>query len=68
MYANTNLNATLKYTINKTMMRVELPTPLKPGQQFIFKIDWNYFISNRWDILNANEHESRRRNVVPYVY
>jgi hypothetical protein len=34
----------LKYTINKTMMRVELPQTLKPGQQFIFKIDWNYFI------------------------
>ncbi|MBC7867321.1 MAG: M1 family metallopeptidase, partial [Gloeobacteraceae cyanobacterium ES-bin-316] len=37
----------LKYTINKTMMRVELPTALKPGQQFIFKIEWNYNISNR---------------------
>ncbi len=35
----------LKYTINKTMMRIELPQPLKPGQQFIFKIDWNYNIS-----------------------
>lgn len=37
----------LKYTINKTMMRVELPQPLKPGQQFIFKIDWNYNIIER---------------------
>ena len=27
---------TLKYTINKTMMRVELPAPLKPGQKFVF--------------------------------
>lgn len=43
----TALGAPLKYTINKTMMRIELPTPLKPGQQFIFKIDWNYFISDR---------------------
>jgi hypothetical protein len=34
----------LKYTINKTMMRVELPMPLKPGQQFMFRIDWNYNI------------------------
>ncbi|MBC7934905.1 MAG: M1 family metallopeptidase [Rhizobacter sp.] len=41
------LGVALKYTINKTMMRVELPTPLKPGQQFVFKIDWNYFISDR---------------------
>ncbi|RYY50817.1 MAG: M1 family peptidase [Chitinophagaceae bacterium] len=44
----TNATGTpLKYTINKTMMRVELPAPLKPGQQFVFKIDWNYFISDR---------------------
>jgi hypothetical protein len=37
----------LKYTINKTMMRVELPQALKPGQQFVFKIDWNYNIIER---------------------
>ena len=37
----------LKYTVNKTMMRVELPAILKPGQKFVFKIDWYYNISNR---------------------
>jgi hypothetical protein len=37
----------LKYTINKTMMRVELPAVLKPGQKFIFKIDWNYYLVDR---------------------
>ncbi len=37
----------LKYTINKTMMRVELPAVLKPGQKFVFKVDWYYNISNR---------------------
>jgi hypothetical protein len=37
----------LHYTVNKTMMRVELPTPLKPGQKFVFKVDWNYKISDR---------------------
>ncbi len=37
----------LQYTINKTMMRIELPAKLKPGQQFILKIDWNYSISDR---------------------
>ncbi len=40
----TALGATLKYTINKTMMRIELPQILKPGQQFAFNVDWNYFI------------------------
>ena len=43
----TALGSPLKYTINKTMMRVELPQVLKPGQQFIFKIDWNYNIIER---------------------
>ena len=28
-------------------MRVELPAALKPGQKFIFNIDWNYKISDR---------------------
>ncbi len=37
----------LKYTVNKTMMRVELPAVLKPGQKFIFKIDWYYNLPNR---------------------
>ncbi len=41
------LGSPLKYTINKTMMRIELPTVLKPGQQFAFKIDWNYNIIER---------------------
>ncbi|MFC5412050.1 M1 family metallopeptidase, partial [Larkinella bovis] len=35
----------LKYTINQTMMRIELPTPLKPGQNFVFGVDWNYNIT-----------------------
>lgn len=37
----------LRYTINKTMMRVELPAPLKAGQRFVFKLDWNYKIVDR---------------------
>jgi len=38
---------TLNYNINKTMMRVELPAPLKPGQKFVFNINWNYKIADR---------------------
>jgi len=41
------LGKPLRYTVNKTMMRVELPAVLKPGQKFIFRIDWNYHISDR---------------------
>jgi hypothetical protein len=37
----------LKYVINKTMMRVDLPQELKPGQKFVINIDWNYNIPDR---------------------
>jgi Peptidase family M1 domain len=37
----------LQYTINKTMMRVEMPQVLKPGQQMILKIEWYYNIVDR---------------------
>ncbi len=36
----------LKYVVVKTMMRVDLPTPLKPGQQTSFSVDWNYNIND----------------------
>ena len=37
----------LAYTINQTMMRVELPVQLKPGEKFAFRIKWNYRQVNR---------------------
>jgi len=37
----------LPYTINQTMMRVDLPKTLMPGEQVRLKIDWWYNISNR---------------------
>jgi hypothetical protein len=39
--------AKLTYTINKTMMRVDLPKPLKPKGTFAFSIDWNYNINDQ---------------------
>ncbi len=45
------LGKPLNYVINKTMMKVDLPTPLKPGQKFAFKLDWNYKLANRGDFL-----------------
>jgi hypothetical protein len=51
------LGKPLHYTINKTMMRVELPTPLKPGQKFIFKIDWNYKITDRKTVGGRGGYE-----------
>jgi hypothetical protein len=37
----------LSYTVNQTMMRVEMPIPLKPGQKFVFKCNWNYKIPDK---------------------
>ncbi len=39
------LGAKLKFTVNQTMMRIDLPTALAPGQSFVFNIDWNYLIT-----------------------
>ncbi len=32
----------LQYIINHTMMRVDLPVPMKTGEKFVFSVDWNY--------------------------
>ena len=37
----------LPYTIVNTMMRVDLPTPLKAGETYSFTIKWHYTINNR---------------------
>ncbi len=41
----------LKYTLNKTMMKIDLPTALKPNTSFVFKIDWSYKMADRRDFL-----------------
>ncbi|MEM0994857.1 MAG: M1 family metallopeptidase [Bacteroidota bacterium] len=45
----------LNYTINKTMMRIELPTPLEEGDKFAFRVDWKYNLveKNNPKIRNA---------------
>ena len=37
----------LPYTINKTMMRIDLPQPLKPGARVSFSVAWNYNINEQ---------------------
>ena len=36
----------MKYTVNQTMMRIDLPTPLKSGGKISFSIKWWYNINN----------------------
>ena len=42
-----NINGNpISYTLNRTMMRINLPQPLSPGGVFEFNIKWNYLINN----------------------
>ena len=47
----------LSYSINKTMMRVDLPLVLKHGQRFVLKIDWYYNITNRMEYGGRGGYE-----------
>ncbi|MFT4533291.1 MAG: hypothetical protein ACJA1A_000744 [Saprospiraceae bacterium] len=42
----TSSNQAMSYTINKTMMRIDLPKPLKAGDKTSFNIKWWYNINN----------------------
>ena len=37
----------ISYTINRTMMRVDITEPLKPGENVTFSVDWYYNINDR---------------------
>ena len=45
-YVKNDDNSDLSYSINQTMMRINLPKPLAPGSVFKFKIKWNYNIND----------------------
>jgi len=47
----------LKHSINKTMMRIDLPSDLKPGAQFSFKVKWWYNINDRMAIGGRSGYE-----------
>jgi hypothetical protein len=46
-YVRDGAGKALPYTVNKTMMRIDLPQTLKPGGTFVFKIKWWYNINDR---------------------
>ena len=37
----------LKYFTNKTMLRIDLDKPMKPGEKIVLNIDWHYKIPER---------------------
>jgi hypothetical protein len=40
----------LAHTVNFTMMRIDLPQPLKTGEKYTFKVDWSYNINDMMKI------------------
>ncbi|MDP3928399.1 MAG: M1 family metallopeptidase, partial [Bacteroidota bacterium] len=51
------LGKPLKYTINYTMMRIDLVNPLKPKQKIAFRVKWNYKIPERMKIGGRGGYE-----------
>ena len=47
----------LKHTINKTMMRIDLDTPLKAGEKVNFTISWWYNVNNMLEIGGRSGYE-----------
>ncbi|WBO84731.1 M1 family metallopeptidase [Hymenobacter yonginensis] len=47
----------LPYVINHTMMRVDLPTPLRPKQAVTFSISWSYNINDQLKINQRSGYE-----------
>ncbi len=52
----------LPYTINYTMMRVDLPKPLKPGKKIVLNIEWNYKMSDRMNTGGRGGYENFEDN------
>ncbi|WP_295118266.1 M1 family metallopeptidase [uncultured Chitinophaga sp.] len=49
--------AALPYTVNQTMMRIDLPKPLMPGEKLKFKVDWWYNITDRMTVGGRGGYE-----------
>jgi len=47
----------MSYIINKTMMRIDLPNPLKSGEKVSFSIDWWYNVNERAKIGGRSGYE-----------
>ncbi len=56
-YVTSTNNQKLPYTVNKTMMRIDLPKPLKPGESFAFKMKWWYNINDRMKMGGRSGYE-----------
>lgn len=56
-FVKDNTGKELSHTINKTMMRVDMPRPLVAGAAYTFKIKWWYNINDRMKIGGRSGYE-----------
>ncbi|MEQ1584680.1 MAG: M1 family metallopeptidase [Cyclobacteriaceae bacterium] len=49
---------TLNYTINQTMMRINLPKALGAGQKMSFSVEWSFNINDRMKNVTPNDGRS----------
>jgi hypothetical protein len=56
-YVRDRRNNPMNYTINKTMMRVDLPSTLEAGDKVEIKIKWWYNINDRMEIGGRSGYE-----------
>ncbi len=47
----------MRFSINKTMMRIDLEKPLLKGSKISFQIKWNYLINNRMEVGGRSGYE-----------
>jgi len=48
----------LSYTINQTMMRIDLPKSLETGQKLSFSVEWSFNINDRMKNMTPNDGRS----------
>lgn len=56
-YVNDRSGNALPHVINKTMMRIDLPQPLKPQNSFALQIKWWYNINDRMKVGGRSGYE-----------
>lgn len=52
-----NQGKDLEFIVNKTMMRIDLPKPIEPGENFKFSMEWWYNINDRNEDYGRSGYE-----------
>jgi len=47
----------LTFTINKTMMRIDIPVTMKTGDQYEFTVKWSYNVNDRMELGGRSGYE-----------